>query len=224
MNMRLAALLLLPVIAASSAVLPSDRALAHEHRAVGNYEFVVGFLNEPALAYEPNGLYLSVTFFENGAPEVTEENEDILEQGQPVRGLEETLKAEVIVGGGAQKMDLTLEAGEAGVYSAHFIPTLAGDYTYHISGDINGEAIDESFSSGPQTFDTVEDVTELQFPNKLPSNTDLQSSLDGLSKQVAALDTGGGSDTATILAIIGIAAGVVGIGVGGYALASRRRG
>jgi len=76
--------------------------------------------------------------------------------------------------------------------------------------------VDESFSSGPETFDSVEDVSELQFPDKVPSNAEL-------SDQIANLDTvGGDSDTPTILAIIGIVAGVIGIGVGALAMAQRR--
>ena len=91
--------------------------LAHEHRAVGNYEVVVGWQNEPALAYKPNGLHLGVTFFPNGVPE--EESEEAEAEGQPVEGLEETLEAEIIAGGGAQTKALTLEPafGEEGPMS-----------------------------------------------------------------------------------------------------------
>ena len=70
-------------------------ASAHEHRTVAeNYEFVVGWLNEPALAYEPNGLSLRITFFEGGVPEEHEEGEATPEaeatpevEGAPVEGL-----------------------------------------------------------------------------------------------------------------------------------------
>src|SRR5690606_32924961 len=36
-------------------------ASAHERRAVGDYEIVIGFLNEPAIVEEPNGLDLRVS-------------------------------------------------------------------------------------------------------------------------------------------------------------------
>src|SRR5881396_2697470 len=106
----------------------SNMALAHEHRVIGNYELAVGFLNEPAIAYQPNGLFLEVKLFPNGVP--TQGDEAAEASSQPVEGLEQTVKAEVIVGGGAKKMDLPLEAafGQPGAYEAHFIPTLAGDY------------------------------------------------------------------------------------------------
>lgn len=205
-------------IAISGVLNEPSATFAHEHRAVGNYEFVVGWLNEPALAYEPNGLSLRITLFPNGVPE--EESEEAEAEGQPVEGLEETLQAEIVAGGGAQTRELTLEPAfnDPGHYESVIIPTVPGDYTFHIFGEIEGQQIDEEFTSGPETFSVIEDVGELQFPAQLPSNADL-------SAQIADLDTGGGdSDTATILAIIGIIVGAVGIGVGGYALAARRSG
>lgn len=211
------ALLLAPALISFS---EPGTASAHEHRAVGNYEFVVGWLDEPALAYEPNGLDLRVTLFPNGVPAEEEEGAEGAEeeQGQPVEGLEETLQAEIIAGGGAETRQLTLEPAfrDPGHYEGRIIPTVPGDYTFRITGNINGQKINEEFSSGPETFSVIEDPAEQQFPEELPTTKDL-------SEQIANLDNGGSdSDTATILAIVGIVAGVVGIAVGGIALATRR--
>jgi len=230
MFLRFTAIAAGAVLLSVLATLPAGRASAHEHRTVAaNYEFFVGFLNEPALAFEPNGLFLSVEFFEGGVPEEEEHAEGAEEEevgGVPVEGLEETLRAEVIVGGAAQTRALELEPafGEPGVYHGNFIPTIAGDYTFRISGDLEGQAIDETFESGPDTFSPVEDVAELQFPNKAPSNADLQASLDALSAQVAG--SGGGDDdsgTALLIAIIALVAGGLGVGTGALALISMRR-
>lgn len=215
--LRLVATVVVAVIgvAISGVLNGTSPSLAHEHRAVGNYEFVVGWLTEPALAYEPNGLSLRITFFPNGVPEA--ESEEAEAEGQPVEGLEQTLQAEIIAGGGAQTKELTLEPAfnDPGHYASTIIPSAPGDYTFRVFGDLEGQQIDEEFTSGPETFSVIEDVGELQFPERLPSNADL-------SEQIANLDTGGDSDTATILAVIGIIVGAVGIGVGGYALAARR--
>jgi len=184
---------------------------AHETREVGDYVFEIGWAIEPTAVEAPNSLFLVI------------EDKD---SGGGVPDLEETLEAEIIAGGGAQTKALPLEPSgeEPGIYGSPLIPTQAGDYTFRIFGTIEGQTIDESFSSGPETFETVEDVAELQFPDQVPSNADLQASIDDLSAQIASLDSGGGSDsdTATMLAIIGIVAGVIGIGVGGFAIAQRR--
>ena len=196
-------------------------ALAHERRTVGDYQFVVGFLNEPSLVDQPNSLFLRITLATEATP-ATEEEEEA--GGTPIEGAEETLNAEVIVGGGAITKTLELEPafGEPGVYEGRFIPTAVGDYTFRIFGEINGDAIDESFSSGPETFSGVESPAELQFPSQVPDNAQLKSEIDALRD---ASGSGGGSsdDTARILGIIGIVAGVLGAGAAGYAIAASRQ-
>ena len=194
-----------PVIVAALTVFTFAPGLAsaHEQREVGNYIFEVGWATEPPAVESPNSLSLKIV------AKGTEEG---------VIGLEESLQAEVIVGGGAQTGELRLEPSgeEPGVYGSPIIPTREGDYTFRIFGTIDGQSVDESFSSGPETFDTVEILNDIQFPDQVPTNGELAA-------QIAAIDTGGGnSDTATILAIVGIVAGVIGIGVGGFALARRR--
>jgi hypothetical protein len=193
----------------------SDHASAHEVRGVGNYQFVVGFLNEPAFAYEQSGLDLRVSFFPNGAPQGGgEESEG---QGQPVEGLEDTLKAEVIAGGAAAKQELPIEAafGDPGAYESPMIFTVPGDYSFHIFGDIQGQKIDETFDSGPETFGPMENPQDIQFPQTLAapatSNEASNSSNDG-----------GSDDTARALGIIGIIVGVIGVAVAGVTLARRR--
>ena len=75
-----------------------------------------------------------------------------------------TLKAEVTYQD--QTMELPLEAryNAPGAYQSIFYPTKAGDYTFRIYGKIGDTDIDESLTSGPDTFGPVEDPTPLQFP------------------------------------------------------------
>jgi hypothetical protein len=201
----------------------TDNALAHERRVIGNYEIEVGWLNEPALADEPNGLFLSVVFFPNGVP--AEGGEGAQTEGQPVEGLEETLQAEIIAGGGAQTKELTLEPAfnAPGEYESVIIPSVPGDYSFRIFGDLEGQQIVERFSSGPETFDSIEDTGELQFPQEVPSNAELQSEIDALkSGGTDSSESSSSDDTARILGIVGIRVGVLGLGAGGLAVASRR--
>jgi hypothetical protein len=86
-------------------------ALAHEGRDVGGkYRFVVGFLNEPAVTGQVNGIDLRVS--------VPTEND------RPVEGLEATLRATIIVGGEANVRPVELQPrfGQPGAYQAAFIP------------------------------------------------------------------------------------------------------
>jgi len=58
----------------------------------------------------------------------------------------------------------------------------------------------------------------LQFPDKLPTTAELQSSITALQSK----SSGGSDDTARVLGVIGIIAGIVGVAAGGVALAARR--
>jgi hypothetical protein len=215
LRFSVAALAAIIAISLSGVFSGTPKSLAHEHRAVGNYEITVGFLNEPAFAYEPSGLDLRVIFFPNGVPE--EESEEAEAQGQPVEGLEETLQAEVIAGGGASTKEIPIEAafGDPGAYESPMIFSAPGDYSFHIFGEIDGTPIDETFVSGPETFGPMENPNEIEFPEELAAPATVDSSSDSSSDNSS-------DDTATILAIIGIAAGVIGIGVGAFAIAQRR--
>ena len=50
------------------------------------------------------------------------------------------------------------------MYQPWFIPMQAGDYSFHTRGEINGEQVDETFTSSSNGFDFVQDRTTLQFP------------------------------------------------------------
>ena len=186
----LLALLLMPAVAS-----------AHEQRDVGSYHFVVGFLNEPAIQDQMNSIDLTVT---NPADK------------SPVTGLEKTLKAEVIVGGNAKSMPLTLaNRGSAlpGKYAGYFMPTATGSYTFHITGAINGQQVDQKFESGPNTFSDVEPLANYQFPDKLTDAATLQSQVG---------DAQSAATQSRTLGILGLIVGAIGVAVGAYGLSRRR--
>ncbi len=199
-------------------------ASAHEQRTVGDYALEVGFNVEPALVNQLNGVFLNVQFFEAGVPEASEGEE--VEGGEPVEGLDESLKVEVVVGGGAAKKELNFAAVEAepGSYVAAFLPTVTGDYTFRIFGEIEGTAIDESFESGPGRFDSVESLDELAFPEAPADNASLAQSVQELQTKVDSLDSIGSSSdsTARTMGVIAIVAGLAGLGAGGFGAMKRR--
>jgi hypothetical protein len=170
------------IVAALFALVPAI-ASAHEHRDVadGKYSMEVGFLDEPAFTSVKNGLDLRVSAPTGGTPAPSSNEE---EEGTPVEGLEKTLKAEVIYGD--QKMDLTLEPafGAPGAYEAWFFPMAAGDYSFHIYGDIEGTAIDETFTSSPEGFSSVLDRAQYEFPKASGSTS--------TGNAIGSVTTGGG--------------------------------
>jgi hypothetical protein len=171
---------------------------AHEHRHVGEYAVIVGFIDEPVYTGQKSGLEFSV------------EDHD----GQPVAGLVDTLQAEVIYGQQRQDLPLSARYGAEGWYQSVFFPTAAGQYTFRIHGTINGQAVDESFTSGPDTFSEVREQTAGQFPTVLPPTS--QIAADAQQGAQAA-------QTAMIALAAGIAGAVLALVAIGLALAARRR-
>ncbi|MGB3305830.1 MAG: FixH family protein [Thermomicrobiales bacterium] len=144
---RFIALLVAAILAMTSVMMPFA-ASAHESRTVAtDYEFVVGFVNEPAVQGEMNGIILEVS-----------------KAGEPVTGLDQTLKAEIILGDQKKEVALSPVWKEDGSYKAMFIPTQPGDYTFHFFGTIEGTQIDETFTSSPEGFDSVAPRSDYEFP------------------------------------------------------------
>ena len=88
---------------------------------------------------------------------------------EPVEGLEETLEAEVTFGSQTRDLEISPRFGEPGAYESVFFPTAAGPYTFRIYGEVEGEAIDESFTSSPDGFGEVKELSGGQFPVQFPS-------------------------------------------------------
>ncbi len=145
---RRIALLLATLAIAAVALAQPLVSSAHETREVAtDYSFVVGFINEPAIQGDTNGIYLNVTMAE-----------------APVLGLADTLQAQVIFGDATRDMTLSPAFGEEGVYEAVFIPSEPGDYAFRFFGQIDGVDVDETFTSSPEGFDSVAARADLEFP------------------------------------------------------------
>ena len=149
-----------------------------------------------------------------------------------VEGLAATLQVEVthIPTGASRVMALHAVRGDAGHYLADFIPTASGQYSFHITGSIEGIAVDERFESGADTFNSVEPATAIQFPDRAASAREVEAASRGAieaAQQALSLSAsaGGAADSARMLGIVGIAVGAAGVVVGGAAalLATRRR-
>ncbi len=167
-------------------------ASAHEARKIGRYNVEVGFGDEPAYTGEKN----SVVMFLNDAND------------KPVTDLGDTLKVDVSTGNDDnQKLSLTMEPnfevggdGTPGDYRAWFIPTAPGPYTFHFTGGIKGQAVDQKFTSSPTTFDEVQDPA--------------LAASESRAKDAA--------DQARLIAVAGVVVGALGLAAGAWALLRKR--
>lgn len=192
------------VVVATLVAVSAGRISAHEPRTTpsGNYTMTVGFLNEPAYLGLENGLYLNVV--------------QIGGENNPVPDLQDTLQAEVVFGGDNMPLTFAPIPDTPGQYVASFIPTRTGDYTFRITGTIGEEAVSEEFRSSPDTFDSVQPATLVQFPDPVPAGSDLTTALS---------DADDDASGARTLAYVGIGVGIVGvlIALAALGLVARKR-
>ena len=176
-------------------------ALAHASIDVGDGRYVLelGFRDEPAYLGLPNAVYLKAEEYATGGTE-------------PVDGLAATLTAEVSKDG--ETMTVPLVPMGEGEYEGVFVPTATGDYTFRIFGTIGDAEIDESVTSGPNTFATIEPLNTIEFPVPRP---------DPGQAQAEAAEAEAAASLARTLAMVGIAAGVIGAILGALALARAGR-
>jgi hypothetical protein len=203
----------LGVVAVMATTTPAQ---AHEHRVVAGHSMVVGWGDEPTFAGFKNAVQVFVNEHGTGGEE----------EGPPVEDAE--LEVEVLFGGEDATESIgpmTLEPAfdSPGEYLATIVPTRPGQYTFHITGTLGGEEVDEFFTSGPETFSEVADPADVEFPVQDPTRGDLAASVQELQAATVAVEEAQeAADSARLLAIIGIAVGVIGLVVAVAALARRR--
>lgn len=187
------------VLAFASAGIP---VAAHEHKIVGQYEFIVGWRNEPATAGLLNGLDLGIErhFANNTTAWVV--------------GVETNLTAVLSTGTASVTKAVTPQAGRPGWYTFDVILTRTGTYMVRVTGALDRTAIDISV-----VLDDVAAASEIQFPVPDPTPTELQDRLNQANAQIATLQS-----QATLALTLGIAGVVLAAIVGGGSLWLGRKG
>ena len=204
-------------LAGALLLMMSGTAFAHAERSAGPFDYEIGFGTEPAYVGQPNSVQLILN-----------------KNGKPVVDMTDQLK--VTVSFGSDSTDLTFEPnfevggdGEPGDYRAWFVPSQAGKYTFHLTGTLDGTKFDETVTSGPDTFDAVQDLASAAFPQvNAPTNEELATRIDQESQRAAESATATANaestaKTAKNIALIGVVLGALGLIVGIAALATRKR-
>jgi hypothetical protein len=150
-------------------------ATAHETRNVGDHEVVVGWSNEPAFAGFGNEVQVIIT---HGR--------------QPV----EEAELEAVVAFGEEDSNVTTDPiplepafDTPGEYLGYIIPTRPGTYSFHVTGTVEGEEFDETFTSGPDTFGDIENPTAVEFPEQDPTRGEIAGAVDQITGRIDALRT-----------------------------------
>jgi hypothetical protein len=154
-------------------------AQAHVLKDFGPYSVALGWVHEPTYVGQLNAVQVVIKDAKGTAIVDVPDGD---------------LKVVVSVGGQQSapldllnKYDPDTGLGVPGDYEAPLIPTVPGDYTFHLAGKIHDTAVDETATSSDSTFNSAVDETDIQFPAKLPSLTEVTTRLDRLDARVAAV-------------------------------------
>jgi hypothetical protein len=215
--------------------------IAHEEVVFGDISIVGGWVDEPPLVNELNGIILNITQ---------------VSSGQPVNNA--LAQLDVTLQKGADSKPLEFQPSEeSGVYTATILPTQTGQYAIVMRGTIAGQAID-----GQIEIEDVEDTARFTFPtgaaatttttttsggggnNQIPQELieQLQTVISDLTAQVEEANVVAqeadnatqsvadsieelkmSADRAYLFSLIGVGAGAAGIAIGVVALSRREK-
>jgi len=195
---------------ATTGLLVAAPAFAHTEKDAGPYKLLLGWRDEPAYTGSLNAVQLFVHDASGKAID------DLGKKGLTVvvsTGTGATAKSSSpLAFTGAFDPDSGL--GTHGEFDAPILPTGAGTYTFHITGDINGTAVDVSAASSDTTFADVTDPTDIEFPVQAQTVPQLSSAITTLqgrlaSAQSAAASAKSSANSARAFGIVGIALAIV---------------
>lgn len=141
-------------------------AFGHTVDSVGEYRLEIGWMNEPVVSGETNGIELFVSPLEPGS----EAEKQQFKNG--IVGLYRSLKIQLVYKNEKIMLPLTADHNISGKYYAFVNPTVSGYYQANILGKIGNTTV--SLSMHPPK---VEERSYIEFPQ--PSDITLTQLIDG---------------------------------------------
>ena len=192
-------------------------AYAHTVDSVGDFRLEIGWMNEPVVSGETNGIELFVSPLEPGL--LLEEQE--FKNGIPK--LEKSIKIQLILADHKITLPLSADHDISGKYYAFVNPTVAGFYQANILGEIGDTTV--SLSMHPPK---VEKRSYIEFPESadltlnqlIDGHTTVVGEVNDLKESVTKLEK---QNQQMNIGYIGIGLGIVGIAIAVFALGRTKK-
>jgi hypothetical protein len=201
------------IIAVLSTISLTNFVFGHTVDSVGNYRLEIGWMNEPVVSGETNGIELFVSPLD---PNLKPEEQEFT---NGITGLEKKLKIQLVYNDQKVTLPLSADHNIPGKYYTFVDPTRAGYYQANILGEIDGTVV--SISMHPPR---VENKTYLAFPEK--PNQEIMAEQESLRSEInqikQTLDRIEDSNQNTTLSYVAIGLGIAGIVIGSVAFSRRK--
>lgn len=190
---------------------------AHTVDSVGEYRLEIGWMNEPVVSGQTNGIELYVSPFDPNMPVEEQKFKD------GITGLEKSLKIELVFEEKKIILPLNSDHNIPGKYYAFVVPTVSGYYQANLLGTIKDTTVSISMhppkvdERGYIEFPEQSDVTLKQI---IAAHTSIVGDISDLKESVNRLNE---STPATTLSYAGITLGTVGIIIASIALFKMKR-
>ncbi len=192
-------------------------AFGHTVDSVGDYRLEIGWMNEPVVSGETNGIELFVSPLDPVLP--LEEQE--FKNG--VTGLEKFLKIQLVLKEDKVTFPISADHNIPGKYYAFVDPTVAGSYQANILGNI-GDTIVSLSMHPPKVsersyieFPEPSDIIETQI---IEEHTSLVEEINDLKESVSQLKE---SNQQMNIGFLGIGLGITGIVIASIAISKTKK-
>ena len=192
-------------------------AFGHTVDSVGDYRLEIGWMNEPVVSGETNGIELFVSPLE---PELPLEEQEFK---NGVSGLEKSLKMQLILKEDKITLPLSADHNIPGKYYAFVNPTVAGFYQANILGNIEDTQV--SLSMHPPKVDErayieFPESSDLTLNQLIDGHTTLVGEINDLNESVSQLEE---LNQQMNIAYLGIGLGIIGIVIALVALSKTKK-
>jgi len=202
-----------------SLVIPGFFGIAFGHTidSVGDYRLEIGWMNEPVVSGETNGIELFVSPLEPGLALEDQEFKN------GVSGLEKSLKMQLILKEDKIMLPLSADHNVPGKYYAFVNPTVSGFFQANILGSIEDTQI--SLSMHPPKVDERKYIefpesADLTLNQLIDGHTTLVGEVNDLNESVSQLEK---SNQQMNIGYIGIGLGIIGIVIALIALSKKKK-
>ena len=192
-------------------------AFGHTVDSVGDYRLEIGWMNEPVVSGETNGIELYVSPLEPGLS--LEEQE--FKNG--VSGLEKYLKMQLVLKDEKITLPLSPDHNIPGKYYAFVNPTVSGYYQANILGNIGDTTV--SLSMHPPKVDErayieFPESSDLTLNQLIDGHTAVVGEVNDLKESIAKIEN---SNYENMVGYLGIGLGIAGIVIASISLGKSQK-